>query len=289
MTTPGDFHTGSQRGSAHGNMGGMQDEGVTEKARRMAGEAGEKAVDTIESNVDRGKNRLANTLHSFADALRRASSDLREDDPNAPNDFIERAAGQVDRLSSFVQGQDLRHTTHDLENFARRQPALFLGGAFLLGVAGARFLKSSQRADEEYASGYPQSGGYAQRGYGSTVHSTGRPGYGAGAYAGGSLPDPEIGGRRERGWSEPSPADVSLRGGRGMSSGLGGTGSSGSGAGGMSGTDTSRSAGKLSDGALGADRMGDTADELGRSSGAGTTRRSGGRSSGSSGSSERQR
>ena len=33
----------------------------------------------------------------------------------------------------------------DLENLARRQPALMLGGALVLGLIGARFLKSSQR------------------------------------------------------------------------------------------------------------------------------------------------
>jgi hypothetical protein len=31
----------------------------------------------------------------------------------------------------------------EAEDFARRQPALFLGGAFALGLLGARFLKSS--------------------------------------------------------------------------------------------------------------------------------------------------
>jgi hypothetical protein len=35
---------------------------------------------------------------------------------------------------------------HEVENFGRRQPALLLGGAFLLGLASARFLKSSMAA-----------------------------------------------------------------------------------------------------------------------------------------------
>ena len=33
----------------------------------------------------------------------------------------------------------------DLENLARRQPALMIGGALVLGLIGARFLKSSER------------------------------------------------------------------------------------------------------------------------------------------------
>ena len=33
----------------------------------------------------------------------------------------------------------------DLENLARRQPAIMIGGALVLGLIGARFLKSSKR------------------------------------------------------------------------------------------------------------------------------------------------
>jgi hypothetical protein len=35
----------------------------------------------------------------------------------------------------------------NVEDFARRQPALFIGGAFMLGLLGARFLKSSAQTD----------------------------------------------------------------------------------------------------------------------------------------------
>ena len=51
-----------------------------------------------------------------------------------------------------------------MERYARQQPALFLGGAFVLGLLGARFLKSTaQREDDSEGGGY---GG--DRGYGST-------------------------------------------------------------------------------------------------------------------------
>lgn len=328
MTTPSDFHTGSQRGTAQGKMGGQQDEGVKNKAQRLASEAGEKAVDTIESNVDRGKNRLANTLHSVADSLRHASSHMREEDPDAPNQFFDRAAEQVDRLSNFVQGQDLSRTAHEVEGFARRQPALFLGGAFLLGLAGARFLKSSQRSDASYEHGYQQRGGYAQRGYPGTRGSTGRSGYGAGAFGGGSVADREFDGRSERDWGSGSPADVSLRGGgSGVSGGMGGTGGGGMGAGGAAGTGTSRSRGGLGEsgagiggtggsmGARGTERTGGIGsggalggsagstgtgsglgasgstgdDEIGGTGGSSGSRRKGGGSSGSGGSSGGQR
>jgi hypothetical protein len=45
--------------------------------------------------------------------------------------------------------------THQVEDFARRQPAAFLGGAFAIGFLAARFLKSGG------GGGYAQSGTYS--------------------------------------------------------------------------------------------------------------------------------
>jgi hypothetical protein len=95
----------------------------------------------------------------------------------------------------------------DLENLARRQPALVLGGALLLGLMGARFLKSSQRdrqfrgesqsygrigrtgngGYDQFSGSNPQfSGGYDQFSEESEFErpSTGRGGYQGGGYAG---------------------------------------------------------------------------------------------------------
>ena len=58
-------------------------------------------------------------------------------------------------LPSYVSSADLKTTVRDVENLARRQPALFFGGAFLLGLAAGRFLRSSagrSEADEGFAS-----------------------------------------------------------------------------------------------------------------------------------------
>jgi hypothetical protein len=87
----------------------------------------------------------------------------------------------------------------DLENLARRQPALMIGGALVLGLIGARFLKSSERRggrgfdqrsirDRSFGyTGYNQpnvgspeiGGGYSERGYSGSSEG----GFGGG-YAG---------------------------------------------------------------------------------------------------------
>jgi hypothetical protein len=86
----------------------------------------------------------------------------------------------------------------DLENLARRQPALMIGGALLLGLIGARFLKSSERRGTgRYGDGqrYGRERGLGYTGYnqpsvrgpeigGSYTGSTGGSGSGMG---GGSI------------------------------------------------------------------------------------------------------
>ena len=53
------------------------------------------------------------------------------------------AAGQVNRLADRLKTIDLTHLVDDIGNFARREPILFLGGAFALGVIASRFLKAT--------------------------------------------------------------------------------------------------------------------------------------------------
>lgn len=62
--------------------------------------------------------------------------------------YVERAANRVEQLADYVQNTSPGEMTDRVEQFARREPALFLGGAFAVGFLGARFLKSSRRDQE---------------------------------------------------------------------------------------------------------------------------------------------
>ena len=60
------------------------------------------------------------------------------------NDYLGRAASQVEGLSDYLQEKSLTDVVGDVERFARRDPVLFVGSAFLIGLLGGRFLKSAQ-------------------------------------------------------------------------------------------------------------------------------------------------
>lgn len=57
--------------------------------------------------------------------------------------YVTSAASHLEQFSGGIRDRDVNQIVRDVERFARQQPTLFLGGAFVLGVAAARFLKSS--------------------------------------------------------------------------------------------------------------------------------------------------
>ncbi|MCA9972180.1 MAG: hypothetical protein KC425_18285 [Anaerolineales bacterium] len=127
---------------------------ATEEAKRTAAEAGRQVKETTKSVVEQAsgqakstlesqKDEAASQLHGVAKALRQTSDRLREQDQGMIAGAGSQAADQLDKLSGYLQEQDVGDLLHDAEDFARRQPELFIGGAFTVGLLAARFLKSS--------------------------------------------------------------------------------------------------------------------------------------------------
>jgi hypothetical protein len=137
---------------ASGASGGSADQrsgrnvGLTEHARGALSNAAGQAGDKVASRLDSEKNRAAEGLGSVAQALRQTSDQLRgEEQSLGVEGYIASAADQVERFSGYLRSANTRDMVQGLERFAREQPALFLGSAFMLGLLGARFLRSSAR------------------------------------------------------------------------------------------------------------------------------------------------
>src|SRR5215212_2781130 len=131
------------------------------KGKQAAGQVVGQARDQMSSRLAGQKDRAAEGLTSIAQALRQTGQQLRDQNQQAVTGYIDGAASQVERVSNYLRQNDLGGLIDDVEEFARRQPALFLGGTFVLGMLGARFLKSSRPTTG--AGGYPGSTALAQR------------------------------------------------------------------------------------------------------------------------------
>lgn len=139
-------NTGSSGGKTGGEMPGAKE--IFEQAKESAGQAYEKVTEQASSKIATQKDTLARGLSSVADGIRQMGENLRgggeQQTPIAglTARYGDSLATQVEEISNYLEKKDLRELVKDIEVFARRNPAVFIGGAFALGVLAARFLKS---------------------------------------------------------------------------------------------------------------------------------------------------
>lgn len=130
---------------------------IKETAGNAAGQVKDKAVTVI----DEQKGKVAVGLSSVADELRKAGSNLRDSGDGDDKNYLaqetarygETLANKIEDLSGYLENATFKDLTRDLEGFARKQPALFVGSTFLLGILAARFLKSTAPSNSRSLSG----------------------------------------------------------------------------------------------------------------------------------------
>lgn len=127
-------------------------ENIKQKAVELLGQAKDQLTDHIVTR----KDSASGMLNQLAGTLRDASTHLKDDMQGPVGQSATVAADQVGRLANYLQERDINEITNDTERFARQQPALFLGGAFFLGVLAARFLRASERNMAPPPNGHPE-------------------------------------------------------------------------------------------------------------------------------------
>ncbi|MGZ8399321.1 MAG: hypothetical protein ACXWWN_09805 [Gemmatimonadales bacterium] len=125
----------------------------------------QQARERASSSLGESKSQVAEQFGTMAEALRRTTEHLRAEDQQRIAGLTDTVARQVDQVANYLRNKDASAMRADLENLARRQPALMIGGALVLGLIGARFLKSSKRerlarGSDSYGSGRFGNGGY---------------------------------------------------------------------------------------------------------------------------------
>jgi hypothetical protein len=120
----------------------------------------ERGADIGFQQADRGLDQAAAGVESVAASIRRVSADMETEQPQIA-EFASTAADQAGALAGYLRENDVREIVGNVESFARRQPLLFIGGAFLLGMAASRFIKAGggpgQAQGASYRSGYATS------------------------------------------------------------------------------------------------------------------------------------
>jgi hypothetical protein len=113
----------------------------------------QKFRDQANARLSSQKDRALAGVSGVTQAIRQTTQTLRDQRHDVVAGYVEKVAGQVDRLAQGLRQKDVGELLDDAQRLARRQPALFVGSAFALGLLGARFLKSSP-PDRVYGRGY---------------------------------------------------------------------------------------------------------------------------------------
>jgi hypothetical protein len=149
----------NQQTSSNQKQTGQQTGGeqyLLQHAKQATGNIVNKVQQQAGSQLTRGKETAATEISQVANAVRRLRENLPQQEmgpiARVVGDYGEKAANSLERLSTYVRDKDPKQLLNDVQDFGRRQPALLLGGAFLLGFAGARLIRSSMSAAYEQRS-----------------------------------------------------------------------------------------------------------------------------------------
>ena len=116
------------------------------------------------------KNRGTDALGQVANAVRSSTQKLREERHDTIAGYIDKAAGQIDTWAQRLREKDIDELMSDVQRLARRQPAVFIGSAFALGLVGSRFFKSSRKQNEYFDTDESRRARYGGAVRPSTVH-----------------------------------------------------------------------------------------------------------------------
>lgn len=139
----------SNDGSTEGNAR----ERISQAASGVAG----KAKDTARRVLSKSTERIGNSGYAASSALRRAAAEV---DDSWVSAALQRSADGIEAAAQSLSGRDLSEIAEEVDAFARRQPALFLGASLALGFVAARLAKTAleQTREPEPATEAPYQG-----------------------------------------------------------------------------------------------------------------------------------
>jgi len=143
------------------------------------------ATDRVKGVMNDQKSVGADYLGSLAEAANRAAMEFDGNIPQAAN-YIRQAADQIETVANAIRNRDVGDLVSEVQQFARRQPTLFFGGAVVLGFAALRFFKSSTEQSQANGDRGFSASGLSNSGFGDATRNSGMR---SGGVTGGGMRD----------------------------------------------------------------------------------------------------
>lgn len=105
------------------------------------------ARDKVNDTVSQSREVLSSTLKDAANTVKAASKNLESPLLSSLSPYAERAGRFLDTSAEYLNNVTPQHLIRDTRTLAQKNPALFIGGAFVLGLVASRFLKSTAESN----------------------------------------------------------------------------------------------------------------------------------------------
>ena len=118
---------------------------MRERIGPVVGPLAEQVKDQASAVAQQQMTSAAEGLDSAAGAVNAVGDRLRENHLVSLSQYTDLAAEQIEKLATWLRTTTPEEIAHDVEDFAKKQPAVFVAGALALGLIGVRFLRSTSQ------------------------------------------------------------------------------------------------------------------------------------------------
>ncbi len=153
-STLGSSSTGSTRDTISSTVDQAKQQAEAE-GNRLIGAARTRARTAFEHQ----QHRVADSIGSVAEALHQAADKLNEQNEDVVARYTDTAAQRIEQFADSLRNRNLDDLVGQAEQFARRQPEVFLGTAVATGFLIARFLRTSGSRASQRRSNLSYGGG----------------------------------------------------------------------------------------------------------------------------------
>lgn len=118
---------------------------IGQEVKQQAREAVQELRGSADDYLSQGADALSGQIGTISRALRSAAEEIRRSQQGERfGSITDSLAGGLDSAAGYLRDHRPGDLVRSVENFARREPVLFLGGCLAVGVLAARFFKASK-------------------------------------------------------------------------------------------------------------------------------------------------
>jgi ABC-type transporter Mla subunit MlaD len=118
---------------------------LVNQVQEQAGAVAQQVQGQARSQLSEQKDQVANSLSGLAQSARQIGDQMRQSGQAPLAHYADATANQIQQTADYLHNRTISQLIGDIEDFARRQPAVFIAGGVVLGMLAARFIKSSNQ------------------------------------------------------------------------------------------------------------------------------------------------